>query len=197
MRMVNAIPGAVLNLGRQGENNATKVLFDLSCFIEEFGPGTAQLAVLVPGDPAAYVAVIEQDGTVARWTVGAEWLARAGSGKCQISWYVDERIVKSETYNTTVQASIGEGVETPEPYEGYLQQMQEAARGVTFVPAVSPDGVLSWSNDGGQPNPVPVNIKGPAGDPGPAYTLTEADKTELVAAVVAALPVYNGEVVTE
>lgn len=37
---------------------------------------------------------------------------------------------------------------------------------------------------------------GPEGPQGPAYALTEADKAEMVAAVIAALPVYNGEVVT-
>ena len=38
--------------------------------------------------------------------------------------------------------------------------------GATFTPAVSEDGVLSWSNDGGLPNPEPVNIKGPPGEGG-------------------------------
>lgn len=33
--------------------------------------------------------------------------------------------------------------------------------GTTFTPAVSPDGVLSWSNDGGKQNPESVNLKGP------------------------------------
>ena len=36
---------------------------------------------------------------------------------------------------------------------------------------------------------------GPAGPTGPAYTLTAADKSAIVNAVIAALPVYNGEVV--
>lgn len=35
---------------------------------------------------------------------------------------------------------------------------------------------------------------GPQGPEGPAYTLTAADKADITAAVVAALPVYNGEV---
>lgn len=35
--------------------------------------------------------------------------------------------------------------------------------GVTFTPSVSEDGTLSWTNDGGLPNPEPVNIKGPTG----------------------------------
>ena len=33
--------------------------------------------------------------------------------------------------------------------------------GVTFTPSVSENGDLSWSNDGGRPNPPTVNIKGP------------------------------------
>lgn len=42
-----------------------------------------------------------------------------------------------------------------------------------------------------------ANLKGEPGDkgdPGPAYTLTSADKAEMVNAVIAALPKYNGEV---
>lgn len=38
--------------------------------------------------------------------------------------------------------------------------------GTTFTPAVSEDGTLSWTNDGGLPNPEPVNIKGPPGSGG-------------------------------
>lgn len=40
------------------------------------------------------------------------------------------------------------------------------ADGTTFYPHVSADGVLSWTNDGGKPNPDPVNIKGADGTPG-------------------------------
>ena len=34
---------------------------------------------------------------------------------------------------------------------------------VIFIPSVDADGWLSWTNDGGLPNPDPVNIKGPPG----------------------------------
>ena len=74
--------------------------------------------------------------------------------------------------------------------------------GVTFTPSVSADGVISWTNDGGLDNPEPVDIKGPAGQkgdtgaPGAAGKtpvkgtdyFTAADKTEMVNAVLAALP---------
>lgn len=39
-------------------------------------------------------------------------------------------------------------------------------QGYTYTPAVSEEGVISWANDGGLPNPSPVNIKGPQGKQG-------------------------------
>ena len=39
-----------------------------------------------------------------------------------------------------------------------------------------------------------IDLKGVKGDTGPAYTLTDTDKAEMVADVLAALPVYDGEV---
>lgn len=45
--------------------------------------------------------------------------------------------------------------------------------GATFYPSVSADGVIAWTNDGSKENPEPI---------------------DLVAAVISALPVYNGEV---
>lgn len=38
--------------------------------------------------------------------------------------------------------------------------------GATFIPSVSADGVLSWENNRGLPNPDPVNIKGKDGRDG-------------------------------
>lgn len=38
--------------------------------------------------------------------------------------------------------------------------------GTTFTPSVAVNGDLSWTNDGGKPNPATVNIKGPKGDKG-------------------------------
>lgn len=38
--------------------------------------------------------------------------------------------------------------------------------GATFTPSVSPEGVISWTNDKNLPNPEPVSIKGDKGDQG-------------------------------
>lgn len=43
----------------------------------------------------------------------------------------------------------------------------EGAKGATFTPHVSAEGVISWTNDGGLTNPPSMNIKGATGDQGP------------------------------
>ena len=46
----------------------------------------------------------------------------------------------------------------------------QGPRGTIFTPSVSQEGDISWTNDGGLPNPEPVNIRGPQGqqgNPGP------------------------------
>ena len=63
-------------------------------------------------------------------------------------------------------------VGTESPYNGYFfngtswVNLGPVAAGATFTPTVSSDGVISWTNDGGLPNPESVNIKGPAGPQG-------------------------------
>ena len=44
--------------------------------------------------------------------------------------------------------------------------------GATFIPAVSEDGIISWTNNKGLKNPPPVVIKGSKGDDG--YTPIKA-----------------------
>ena len=43
---------------------------------------------------------------------------------------------------------------------------QPGKDGVTFIPSVSEEGIISWTNDGDLPNPEPVDIMGPQGEPG-------------------------------
>ena len=50
--------------------------------------------------------------------------------------------------------------------------------GVTFTPSVSEAGVISWTNDGEEENPDPVNIMGPTGAAAGFGTVTAtADNT--------------------
>lgn len=144
-------------------------------------------------------------------------------------------------------------VSTPKSLSGNVgaKTINIGEDGATFIPSVSADGVISWTNDKDLPNPEPVNIKGVKGDKGDkgerglqgiqgergeqgakgdkgdrgeqgvqgiqgvkgetgakgdkgadGYTpvkgtdyFTDADKSEMVSAVIAQLPVYDGSVI--
>lgn len=46
------------------------------------------------------------------------------------------------------------------------KRLDDVGIGATFFPYVSESGIISWTNDGGLPNPPPINIKGDKGDDG-------------------------------
>ena len=108
-------------------------------------------------------------------------------------------IVKEENIGTIVQ-EVMKPENTTFIVERVLEEVQEllpeaGAKGATFTPKVDAEGNLSWSNDGGLENPAVVNIQGPKGAEGqPGKTpvkgtdyFTDADKTDMVNAVIAAI----------
>ena len=46
------------------------------------------------------------------------------------------------------------------------EHVGEGSSGATFIPSVSAEGIISWTNDKDLENPSPVDIKGPAGEKG-------------------------------
>ena len=53
--------GSILPLGKQGENLAKQIQFDLSRWISNFGPGTVQLLHQRSGDEAPYPVAVERE----------------------------------------------------------------------------------------------------------------------------------------
>lgn len=45
---------------------------------------------------------------------------------------------------------------------------------INYIPHISEDGILSWTNDGNKPNPEPISIIGPKGDPGEPGPVTRS-----------------------
>lgn len=53
-----------------------------------------------------------------------------------------------------------------------LQKINNIADPVIYTPTVNEDGTISWTNNGGLPNPDPVDISGPVG-PAPSMSVTD------------------------
>ena len=148
-----AHPGGIITLGRQGENMARQVVFDLSAWSAVYGAGTAQLIAQRAGDASPYPVSIEQTDTAAVWTVSAADTSVVGDGKVELLYTVDDVVVKSEIWQTSVlDALTDDTTEPPEAASGWVEQVlaagaqavdaaeaavQAAARAESAVPAGS------------------------------------------------------------
>jgi hypothetical protein len=113
----------VIPLGRQGENEALQIVFDLWQFIDTYGAGTAALVHMRSGDSAPYICNTVQDGGTLTWTITDVDTAFAGHGKCELRWVVGETLAKSIIYATTVDPSIIGAGEIPSQYESWYEQL--------------------------------------------------------------------------
>lgn len=97
-------------LGRQGENLATQVIFDLSDWIFGYGTGTAELIAQRAGDEKPYPVSTDRQGNQLIWAVSdfdTESATSYGrSGRCELRYYVGDILVKSRTWQTTVSKAM-------------------------------------------------------------------------------------------
>ena len=124
----------IINVGRQGENLATAVYFDLSELIAVFGEGTFAIVHKRAGDATPYpVTHTERIEDSAVWTLDATDTAHAGIGRVELRWYVDEVLAKTVVYAIAIQSSLGVTGDVPDPYEdiidtiaGYAHDAEDA-----------------------------------------------------------------------
>lgn len=135
-----------IDLGRRGENRALAIDFPIDNFIANYGDGMASLAHLRPGDTEPYICetetVVSDGATYLRWVVTDTDTAKAGSGRCELRWNVDDTgdgdpiddydtRAKSIIYTTTVHPSLTDETQIPDPYKDWYDTMM-----ATLAPAI-------------------------------------------------------------
>ncbi len=95
-----------IKLGRCGENH-TVIRFDCTSYLETYGNGSAAL-LFQPARGSMHPVVIEQDGAMVTWHVSCSDTSTSGAGLCELSWYVDDMLVKSQQMSTIVYGSLSE-----------------------------------------------------------------------------------------
>lgn len=95
-----------IGLGRQGENKITRIVFDFSGFVQEYGEGNLSCVVQRRKGDVPYLATMTTDGHMATWLVTNTDTAYAGTGKVQLSFIAGDQIKKSVIYKTKVEQSI-------------------------------------------------------------------------------------------
>lgn len=129
--IINANSNSVLHIGRVGENNATKVVFDISKWIEEYGNGEVSLVIEQNGvisligtiDPA-----LQFEGNKVTWLVSDAFTKMENRGRCELYYSIDNVKVKSVLFDIVVTKSL-DGYEevAPTPYDGWINQLLDAS----------------------------------------------------------------------
>lgn len=180
MVIENAYALEEIKLGRRGENQARKVVFDvLGKWREGYGEGVASLIVQRNGDAQPYpVTVTEEDGALV-WLVSSVDTAVAGEGAAELRYTVGDTIVKSQIYKTRVRETLEDSGETPPPaYQSWVDEVLQAAAGVESAVSKMPyvdsatgnwfkwDAAQNAFTDTGVAATGPKGETGPKGDKG-------------------------------
>ena len=183
MKIITAMPGVPVEIGRTGENHAIKVLFKniLPGWKETYGEGLVSMVYKRPKDKYAYpvVCLIENDGADISWIVSRTDLENSGLGKLELIYTVDDTVAISETYPIIVKRSIsGEaGSEPPEDpgktwFENMNAQFDSLSEEITVLEKKAlfttdksltlKDGVLSvnTTDDAEEDNTLPISSAG-------------------------------------
>lgn len=117
-----------VSIGRQGENRARLIEWNVAPWQRKWPNATIQLLVQRAGDTVPYIANTEVVGGVLQWSPNSGDTARVGSGAYELQARLDDVVVKSTVGETYCARSLsGATAEAPDPYADYLQQLQEAA----------------------------------------------------------------------
>lgn len=139
----------VLQVGYQGENEVTDVLFDISSWITEFGDGVAQLRVKRPGnsEEESYVLSLTITDGIAVWTVSETDTFNKGNGKVQLSYMVGNIVKKAVIYPYKVGKSIV-GADNPvDPFDSWIERSKAWAIGETLDGDAVPETDETYQNN--------------------------------------------------
>lgn len=112
---------SILPIGRNGENKATKVLFDKI-------PGlNAALSHKRNGDVAPYPVALVDEGNVLAWYVSSVDTNVVGEGSAEVVYTDGDTIVKTKVFSTVVaQALQAPTDQPPDPYEDWYINVIDA-----------------------------------------------------------------------
>ena len=188
-------------LGKQGENLARIVYFEEpEQWKTTFGDGRCELIHQRSGDVAPYPVVLDIEDNKVCWKITNADTAIIGEGKCELHYIVDDIVVKSKIWVTSVLPSLGENlVEPPEPQKAWVDRVLGAAQSVEDATIHQPvigenDNWFVWDAKTQRYIDTGVCAKGVKGDkgdpgakgePGENYILTDTDKTDIANLVLA------------
>ena len=117
-------------VGRVGENDHRRLVFDVKETMEMYPDAGFSIVFRRPGDEAGYpvpdLQLAMEDGKLC-WVMSSGDLARRGEGQCEVIAADSGVIAKSEIYAVWVADAVDDDEDPPEPWEGWVTEVTEAA----------------------------------------------------------------------
>lgn len=150
MRTIIVRDNMRIPLGKQGENNAVRVVWPKIAekYAKLYGDGRFELVVVQQGK--AYPAVVSVDSTDLVWDVLAADVATAEVGSLELIYYAGDTIAKSQTWETMVIASkSADGMTEPpeDPAKSWFAGMQSQIGDIRKLETDSKDNLVSAINE--------------------------------------------------
>ena len=208
MKTITANKDRVILLGRLGENEYTRVEFDVAAWLEEMPTATISLYNQRSGDTTAYPIAqtgLDLDGTKLYWTITNTELSAEGSGRCELVATVGDVIAKSTIYQTRVLNALDGAGDPPDPWDSWQEEFvaieaaaqqyaADAEAAVAHYPYIGEDGYwYVWDGTGSTFVSTGVKAQGDKGDQGDSYVLTNQDKQDIADLVVTELGLTPAE----
>lgn len=122
---VKADENIVLELGRQNDNKATCIQFNINAnWLSDLPPGGQfQLLAKRPGEEQFFPVPITVDGNYAEWLITQADVAYEGYGSCQLTYIISQQEKRSKQWTTSVLPSMVSEGPAPEAYQDWVDDM--------------------------------------------------------------------------
>lgn len=162
---IHAHPGGSLAIGRRGENDARRVVFDLSAWRRHYGEGTVQLLHQRAGDESPYPCTLTVEGDTAYWLIRAADVDKAGWGSVQLHYYVGDTLAKSAIWRTVTADALGDPSEPPEdPAKAWFAVIREQIGNLDELTTAAKDNLVAAINEaaksGGGAGSISMRVSG-------------------------------------
>lgn len=145
---IYAHPGESLAIGRRGENDARRVVFDLSAWRGDYGEGTVQLLHQRAGDESPYPCALTVEGDTAYWPIRAADVSKAGWGSAQLHYYVGDTLAKSAIWRTVTADALGDPSEPPEdPARAWFAAIRKQIGNLDELTTEAKDNLVAAINE--------------------------------------------------
>ena len=155
MRTVYAQASDRIFLGKQGENEAVRVIWQgiVKDYAKLHGEGVFTLAVRRHGDAAAYPAAVSARGGDVLWDIHAADVAKDGNGSCELTYTVGGVVAKTRTWDTYVLPSISAdgSAEPPEdPAKAWFDEIRSQIGDLSKLTTKAKENLVAAINEAAQ-----------------------------------------------